>query len=90
MVDPLINQLAKLVVECAPRGKNWPRLRIAVSPDEYLHIRDYMLRTYGDFFEAIMGIKLIVDKEPMNRDVYIRWQDENEDKGAAPVSPVRS
>lgn len=56
----IIDDLATLVCECGPRGKDWRRLRLAVTPAEYVEIREYMLKTYGEFWAKIMGISLVI------------------------------
>lgn len=40
-----------------------PRLRVAVTPAEFLEIREYMLDKYGEFYARILNIPLVVQSD---------------------------
>lgn len=69
-MSELINNLAKIVATGYCGHK---RMRLAVSPEEYEEIREYMLVTYGKFHARIMNIPLVVETDPENPPLTVQY-----------------
>lgn len=66
---PAIVAYLTMLVESLHLPKEWKRLRIAVTNDEYDQIKGYML-TRGDFYRRIRGVLLVVDGDPESKEFW--------------------
>jgi hypothetical protein len=48
------------------------RMRLAVTPEEYEEVRQYMFDHYGEFYSRIMNIPLVVEADPENPSLTIQ------------------
>lgn len=59
----VLDELAALAAVTVMRSEAFHRYRLAVTLDEFIEIKDYMLKTKGTFDNTVMGHKLMVDDD---------------------------
>lgn len=70
----LIDDLANVLERPFSNPKDWKRLRLCVTPEEYVELRKYLLLKYGEFYGKIRGVPLQieVDYELPHREVTVQ------------------
>jgi hypothetical protein len=77
----IVRDLATLV-DSLHLPRDWRRLRLAVTAEEFAEIKAYML-DHGEFLVRIRGVLLIVDEDPSSVEFWseksFRFVDARED-----------
>lgn len=58
----IIPELLNLA-NAAISNKSWVRLRFAVTPAEYVAIREYCLKLDGCFYARLKGVPLVIEED---------------------------
>jgi hypothetical protein len=72
MTPCIIEELCEIVATARPKTLDSGRMRLAVSPDEYKEIKEYMLDRYGDFYTRIMNVPLVVEANPKSQPLIVQ------------------
>jgi hypothetical protein len=69
MTPRIIEELCGIVQTSRPQALK--RMRLAVSPEEYEEIKQYMFGLDGKFYMRIMNVPLVVEPDPENPPLLI-------------------
>ena len=71
MVDPtppaVLDELVSFINRVPPMPKDaWRRMRMAVTTDEYIQLREFFFKDSGKFYNMVRGVPLQVEEHPHN------------------------